>query len=93
MKTLKELIIGIGYDNGWGIWAEVPFTPDSPARLGQMQFKNGGLLDEKEFFANGEQCGDAISDWGDTPLQDMEDWMIAEGADVFIAQQESERGT
>ena len=33
----------------WGIWADAPFTADSESRIGQTQFENGGLLDEKEF--------------------------------------------
>ena len=75
MATLKELASNISYDSSWGIWAELvegKFTADSQARYGQRQFENGGLLDEFEFFADGEKIGDSISEYcdGDDDFQD-----------------------
>ena len=67
-KLLKDLAASIQYDSSWGIWAELingKFTPDSEARYGQRQFENGGLLDEFEFFADGEKIGDSISEYCD----------------------------
>lgn len=54
---LVDAIKKIQYDPSWAIYAEVPFTEESAARFGQTQFENGGLLDSKEFFANGQQVG------------------------------------
>ena len=36
-------------DPQWGIWADAPFSAESESRVGQTQFENGGLLDDKEF--------------------------------------------
>lgn len=55
MKTLKDVIeAGIEESNQIAIYAVTPFTPESEARIGQTQFDNGGLLDDKEFVVNGE---------------------------------------
>ena len=62
---LREAILKISYDDSWGIWAEAPFTPDSEARFGQAIFENGGLLDDKAFFADGAQCGEFVADYCD----------------------------
>ena len=61
MNTLRELVAKIQYDSSWGIWAATLFTPDSEARYGQRQFENGGVLDDKEFFADGVQIGDFLA--------------------------------
>ena len=58
---LADAIIMIQYTPSWGIWAELPFSPDSEARLGQVRFENGGLLDDMEFFADGVACGDFLA--------------------------------
>ena len=36
-------------DTSLGIWAEAPFTEKSTYRIGQVQFENGGKLDDMEF--------------------------------------------
>ena len=52
--TLKEVICkGLEDQEQWAIYAEAPFTPESEARIGQRQFENGGLLDDKEYVING----------------------------------------
>lgn len=90
--TLRDLIQEIQYDSSWGIWAETPFTPHSVARYGQTQFRNGGLLDDMQFFADGVECGNAIERWlEDIPYSEREDWMAAEAAEEFISQVEAER--
>ena len=58
--NLKEACLKISYDSSWAIYADAPFTDESEARFGQTQFENGGLLDDKVFFANGEVVNDAI---------------------------------
>ena len=62
---LQEAITKIGYDDNWGIWACAPFTANSEARFGQVQFENGGLLDDKAFFADGMACGDFVGEYCD----------------------------
>ena len=49
MKLKDRLMRFSSIENQWGIWADAPFSPDSDSRLGQTQFENGGLLDDKEF--------------------------------------------
>ena len=47
---LKDRLMNISsIDNQWGIYADAPFTADSDSRVGQTQFENGGLIDDKEF--------------------------------------------
>jgi hypothetical protein len=89
---LDEAVKRIQYDSSWGIWASVPFMPESGARFGQCQFENGGLLDDKVFFANGVEVGDYMLRHcdGDNDLLSDPDW-IAEGADWMIAEYEEER--
>lgn len=70
--TLTEAILAIQYDSSWGIWAEQPITPASEARYGQVQFRNGGLLDDKVLFATGEECGNFIMKWLDGEDEDVE---------------------
>ena len=86
MTTLNELIQKIQYDSSWGIWAEAPFTRDSVARYGQSQFENGGLLDDKVFFADGVRCGDFIAEYtnGDEDFKE-------EAAEMLIDEVERER--
>lgn len=61
--NLAEAIVKIQYDSSWGVWAEVPFAPDSEARYGQCQFENGGVLDNKELFTDGVSIGDWFKSW------------------------------
>ena len=83
MARLADLIKKIQYDSKWEIWADVPFTADSEARYGQGCFESGGLLDDKEFFATGETCGDFLAEYqdedGTVPDGELEDF-IAEVA-------------
>lgn len=82
--TLSELLEkGLQYDSSWAIYSHGT-GPDSPARIGQTQFKQGGLLDGMEYAINGEQLGDAILDYtnGDTDFEisgsELLDWLIEE---------------
>lgn len=63
-KTLQSILSGnLDYSSSWGIYAEKiegEFRPESPARLGQRIFENGGVLDECEFFATNEAVIDQI---------------------------------
>lgn len=67
--TLLELLSGsMSYDSSWGIYAEKingRFEPESPARFGQRQFGNGGLLDDCEYFDNNASACDARQSWTD----------------------------
>lgn len=87
---LYEAIIKIGYDDSWGIWAEVPFSPEGEARIGQRIFENGGLLDEKVFFATGTECGDFLAEHC-PPDEERESDYIYECVEVLIDQIEQER--
>ncbi len=60
-QTLGELLEkGLQYDSSWGIWAFGTAT-DAPARIGQTQFENGGILDGMSFIIDGERLGNAIA--------------------------------
>lgn len=67
MTTLKEILTGsIGYDSSWAIYAqkiEGKFELESPARTGQKNFDNGGLLDDMEYFCSNEQAVDNRDSW------------------------------
>lgn len=49
------------YDASWGIWAEAPFTRASDCRIGEVQFENGGILDDMEFFTTFDHIVEARS--------------------------------
>ena len=86
--NLQTAIVKIGYDSSWGIWAEIPFKPDSEARFGQGIFENGGLLDDKQFFADGEACGEFVGSYLDgESIDELGD----EAALEMIAEYESNR--
>lgn len=69
MATLAEMIerviVAGNYEDDWGIWASHPHTLQSEARWGQTQFKNGGVLDEMEFFATNRDIIDAAWEYCD----------------------------
>lgn len=59
MATLIEILTGhVEYSSSWAVYAE-SLEPDSPARIGQTQFENGGVLDDMQYVIDGEQLGDA----------------------------------
>jgi hypothetical protein len=63
--TLSELLKnGLQYDSSWGIYA-LGTGPDSPARIGQMQFDQGGILDGKSLVLDGVRLGDAVRSYTD----------------------------
>jgi len=66
-KTLIDILIGtLSYTSSWEIYAEKidgEFKGESPARFGQAQFDNGGLLDDCEFFANNEYATDRMNSY------------------------------
>lgn len=77
--TLIEAIQTIGYDISWAIYAERidgEFTADSPARIGQRQFENGGVLDDAEYFANGERIGDLMAEGEEGFKAETASWII-----------------
>lgn len=77
--TLIEAIKTIGYDNNWAIYAEKidgEFRADSPARFGQRQFDNGGVIDDAEYFANGERIGDLMAEGEDGFEAETASWII-----------------
>ena len=48
MKLKDRLMQLSSIESNWGIWAEAPFSENSDSRVGQIQFENGGLLDDKQ---------------------------------------------
>lgn len=90
--NLSEAIEGIQYDSSWGIWADVPFTPDSEARYGQRQFENGGVLDDMVFFADGMEVGNYVLRYveGDNEMFSDTDWII-EAAELMVEEWEETR--
>lgn len=59
-QTLGSLLYkGLQYDSSWGIYA-FGTGVDSPARIGQTQFEQGGILDGMSFVIDGEKLGNAI---------------------------------
>lgn len=81
--NLKEAILRINYDANWGIYAESPFTSNSPARIGQTHFENGGVLDDKEYFCNGEVANDAVETQVDRSFGE-EDYQREVAAEILI---------
>ncbi len=70
MATLREMLCAVvdgykSYDAGWAIYSEMPLALENEARLGQTQFEQGGILDGKAFFADGERIIDAISEYAE----------------------------
>ena len=51
IEAIQDVIRHGHYETSWGVWAEEPFSPESEARIGQTDFENGGVLDDKVFFA------------------------------------------
>jgi len=70
IERLEKIIKGGIYDSGWGVWAITPFTPQSSARSGLLYYENGGLLDDKKYFANNEEIINAAYDYcGGNPMK------------------------
>jgi hypothetical protein len=63
---------GVSYDSSWAIYAD-DCSANAEARIGQTQFDNGGLLDDKKFICTGQQLGDAIQRWTDGEEIDADD--------------------
>lgn len=67
--TLIQILTGsVSYDSSWSVYAEKingEFVGESPARFGQNQFENGGLLDDCEFFASNERIVELIESWSE----------------------------
>ena len=70
--NLKEAICKIENTPSWGIYAEHPFTEESEACIVQNCFENGGLLDDKRWFCNGDTANDAVETQLDYSLGDIE---------------------
>jgi hypothetical protein len=92
--TLTEILAGtLSYDSSFGIWAEKiggEFTSDSPARFGQVQFENSGLLDGMEFFSRNDLAVDSMSSY----LGNFEPWEMGEDGEwqEWIRLYESDAG-
>jgi hypothetical protein len=84
MELAELLKNGLQYDSSWAIYA-YGTGPDSPARIGQTQFDNGGLLDGMEFVIDGVKLGDAVRRYtdGDDEMEysgsELLDWLLEEG--------------
>jgi hypothetical protein len=92
--TLTEILAGtLSCDSSFGIWAEKiggEFTSDSPARFGQVQFENSGLLDGMEFFSRNDLAVDSMSSY----LGNFEPWEMGEDGEwqEWIRLYESDAG-
>lgn len=62
MKLIERQITesGLNYSNTEAVYLEKPFSGESEVRFGQPQFENGGLLDDKEFFATNARLIDEL---------------------------------
>ena len=80
MRKLIDLLTdSLEYSSSWAVYAQKingKFVPESPARFGQTLFENGGVLDEKEFFADNEQIIDRALDWDENYSDNDEDERI-----------------
>ena len=77
-RTLLDILSGdMSYDSYWGIYAEKidgKFEPESPARFGQRQFENGGMLDNCEYFSNNESACDDRQSYTDGDDDFNQEW-------------------
>lgn len=77
MKLIDLLCGDLSYDSQWGIYAEKingKWESNSPARLGQRVFENGGLLDACEFFASNSCVVDFREGYSDGDSNFYEEW-------------------
>ena len=89
---LVDAIRTIQYDSGWAVYAQTPFSEASEARFGQTQFENGGLLDGKEFFANGLEIGDWMKNYFEDCPEMLDDEIeVGLGAAMLIEEKEQWR--
>ena len=67
MTTLIKILTSpIPYDSQMGVWAEKidgEFKPQSPARLGQRIFENGGILDDFSYVWDCESISYSREDY------------------------------
>lgn len=81
-STLIDILTsGMEYSSTWAIYAERiggEFKPESPARIGQRQFENGGLLDACEFFATNEDATDRMNRYMGDDWNDLDDSIQAQ---------------
>lgn len=80
--TLIDLLTGgMEYSGTWAIYAERidgEFKPESPARFGQRQFENGGLLDGCEFFTTNEDATGRMNRYMGDDWRDLDDSIQAQ---------------
>jgi len=77
MKLLNVLSSGFGlaYDKSWAIYSHGTGS-HSPARIGQTQFEQGGVLDGMEMVIDGQKLGDALSSYTDDDEEfDIEEFL------------------
>jgi hypothetical protein len=64
--NLIDILTGdLAYDPSWGVYAQKidgEFRPESPARIGQRRFKNGGLADKCQRFLDNRRILDFFAD-------------------------------
>ena len=84
---LKNLVVEIQNDSNWAVYADSN-DPEAPARYGQRQFENGGVLDGKHFVIDGQMAAQALMSYTDGDpawldehgdREEFLQWMIDEG--------------
>lgn len=80
--TLAGAIIEIASPSArFGVWAEGELTWDSENyRIGQLQFENGGLADDKVLVITAQTAQDAWDRWigiGDWTKREQEDFLAS----------------
>ena len=61
--TLQEAILSIQPDPNWGIYVLGAFQMESPARIGNRQFPNGGFPPSYRYFCSGLFVSDSWITW------------------------------
>ena len=64
-KTLGEIIEGWGTCDPSDVIYATSFDASADARVGDRQFENGGIDDDKVFIVDGETLAHALQEWGD----------------------------
>lgn len=90
---IVRLVAG-GHDfvgSGLGIWAKRPFSEESAARQGHCMWRNGGILDDKEFCISAERVQILAMDWTRGDLDFMQEFAQDVAREIIRVVQEEEK--
>ena len=84
IELVKEQLKGntVNYSSTEAIYLSTPFTEKSEVRFGQRQFKDGGIIDGKDFFCSNDALTDEIEEYLDGA--DPKDAASSEMADHLL---------